>query len=444
VNAPTEFPHDIPSEQAVLGMCLISKRALEDVAAHGLAPEDFYRPAHQIIYETARHLADEGKPVTVASVSSELTKRGQLLAVGGTVTLVELSSDAMSPATATYYANLVIDQARLRRALQGAIRAAQLASEARGDVDDVIGMIAAEMEAATAPRGTTEDGFRSLDDVLPDVIDELETPIGEVDRVPLPYGDLDALTGGVEPGEVIIVAARPGMGKTTFGLDAARHAAIRHKLPVAFFSLEMSESELVKRMLVAEARVPLRTMQERLMTEPDWDRVNDARARMSDAPLMIDASPHTTTAHIRARLRGMARNTPGKPGPARLVVVDYLQLMKAPGRSDSRQQEVSDISRELKLIAKEFGVGIIVAAQLNRGPEQRQDKRPMVSDLRESGSVEQDADMVFLLFREDVYDKESPRAGLQDIIVGKHRGGPTSEVEVAFQGHYCCAVGFGD
>lgn len=428
-------PHDIHSEETVLGLCLISKKAVEDVAALGLLPEDFYRPAHATIYETARHLADSGKPVSVTSVNAELVRRGQSMATGGTMTLVELSTDTLSPAQATYYANLIIEQARLRRALQGARSSAQIAFDGRGDTDELIGRIAAEMETATAPRGTDDDGFVTLGSVMPSVIDRIETPDEDVDRVRLPYLDLDALTNGIEPGEVMVVAGRPGMGKTTLGLDAARHAAIRQGLPVAFFSLEMSKEELATRMLVAEARVPLHAVQTGNLEDADWERVSAANARMADAPLMIDDSANTTTSHIRARLRGMARTT-----PARLVVVDYLQLMKAPGRSDNRQQEVSDISRELKLIAKEFGVGLIVAAQLNRGPEQRTDKRPMVSDLRESGSVEQDADMVILLYREDEYDKESPRAGLLDLIIGKHRAGPTTTVEVGFQGHYCRAT----
>lgn len=437
----TEVPNDVPSERAVLGVCLTSRRGLEEAAAHGLVPGDFYLPAHQAIYAAARHLADCGKPATVESVNAELGRRGQSTVTGGVLELADLASGAQSPATAVYYANEVINQARLRRALQGAIRAAQIASEGRGDVDELIGMITAEMETATAPRGTHEEAFAPLGDVLPTVVDLLEKPDEASNTIPLPYADLDALTVGGEPGEVIIVAARPGMGKTTFAQDAARHAAIRHNIPTVFFSLEMSKEELAMRVLCAESRVPIHTMKSRLLQESDWARIRDAHQRIADAPLLIDENPYTTTAHIRARLRGMARPGANGPGPARLVLVDYLQLMKHPGRSDNRQQEVSDISREIKLIAKEFGVTVILLAQLNRGPEQRQDKRPMVSDLRESGSVEQDADMVFLLFREDVYDKESPRAGEMDIIVGKHRGGPAGvDVTVAFHGHYCRAV----
>lgn len=429
-------PHDIHAEETLLGMCLISKHAVEAVAEHGLDPEDFYRPAHQMIYEAARHLADTGQPVSVPAVNAELVRRGHSIQTGGAPKLVDLSSDVLPPSSAPYYARQIIDQSRLRRALQGARRAAQIAFEGRGDVDELIELIDAEMQAATAPRGTDVDGFVDLGDVLPDVIDDLQNAPEEGDRVELPYKDLDALTSGIEPGEVFVVAGRPGMGKTTLGLDAARHIAIRNGQPVAFFSLEMSRKELATRMLCAESRVPLHTMKERLMTEDDWARMADARARMAAAPLKIDDSPNTTTAHIRARLRGMQR----AGAPAQLVVVDYLQLMKAPGRSDNRQQEVSDISRELKLIAKEFEVGVIVAAQLNRGPEQRTDKRPMVSDLRESGSVEQDADVVILLYREDVYDKDSPLAGIQELIIGKHRAGPTTTVEVGFHGHLCRAV----
>ncbi len=433
-NEDRRIPHDIDAEKIVLGACLMSRRAVEQVADMGLEPAHFYRPAHATIYDTARGLVDAGKPVDATSVNAELVKRGQSVAAGGTLYLVELVESVPSVANAGYYADIVIAQARLRRGLQAALRAAQICSEGRGEVDDLLDAVASEMQAATMPTHG-DDSFTSLGDLMPGVIDTLERDPADTDRVSLPYKDLDALLNGAEPGELIVVAGRPGMGKTTLGMDAARKTAIRHQLPVAVFSLEMSAPELATRILCAEAQVGLGRLQRRELSEDDWERVRAANGRMGEAPLMIDDSPRVTVQHIRARLRGMARTD-----PARLVVIDYLQLMSSPGRVESRQQEVSDISRGLKLIAKEFGVPVILAAQLNRGPEMRHDKKPVVADLRESGSIEQDADVVVLLYREDVYETDSPRSGEQDLIVGKHRAGPTATVTVAFQGHYCRAV----
>jgi replicative DNA helicase len=252
-----------------------------------------------------------------------------------------------------------------------------------------------------------------------------------VSGVPTGFEDLDALTDGLHPGQMVCVAGRPALGKSTLGLDFTRAAAVKHGLPTVMFSLEMSRNELTMRLLSAEARVPLHSMRTGLLGEDDWTRLATKMAEVADAPLFIDDSPNMSMMQIRAKCRRLRQRH-----DLRLVVVDYLQLMSSPRRTENRQQEVSEISRQLKLLAKEIGVPIVAISQLNRGPEQRTDKRPMLSDLRESGAIEQDSDVVILLHREDAYDRESPRAGEADFIVAKHRNGPTTTVTVAFQGHF--------
>jgi replicative DNA helicase len=262
-------------------------------------------------------------------------------------------------------------------------------------------------------------------------IEAISNRNGEMVGVPTGFTELDKLTNGLHPGQLIIVAARPAIGKSTLGVDIARAASIKHGLTSVIFSLEMSRSEIVMRLLSAEAQVPLHHMRSGSMSDNDWTKLANKMGVVSEAPLFIDDSPNMTLMEIRAKCRRLKQRH-----DLRLVIVDYLQLMTSGKRVESRQQEVSEFSRSLKLLAKELGVPVIAISQLNRGPEQRTDKRPMLSDLRESGSLEQDADMVVLLHREDAYEKESPRAGEADFIVAKHRNGPTATVTVAFQGHY--------
>ncbi|SCK18527.1 replicative DNA helicase [Streptomyces sp. AmelKG-D3] len=256
---------------------------------------------------------------------------------------------------------------------------------------------------------------------------------GELTGVPTGFTDLDSLTLGLQPGQLILIAGRPAMGKSTLGLDIARAASLKHKLFTAFFSLEMSRKELHMRLLSAEGSVGLHHIRSGVLTDDSWERMARAKARIDAGNLLLDDSPELTVLSIRTKARRLKQR-----GKLDLVVIDYLQLLQYGGgrRPESRQQEVSDISRELKLMAKELEVPVIALSQLNRGPEQRTDKKPQVSDLRESGSLEQDADVVILLHREDQYEKESPRAGEADLIVGKHRNGPTAIITTAFQGHY--------
>ncbi|MDE3723451.1 MULTISPECIES: replicative DNA helicase [Nocardiopsis] len=424
-------PHDIQAEQSVLGGMLISKDAITQVVEI-IRSADFYRPAHQIIYDAVVDLFSRGEPVDVISVNAELTKRGEVTRVGGALYLHTLTEAIPTAANAGYYAKIVSDRAILRRLVEVGTRIAQIGYAGDGEVDDLVDHAQAEIYKVAEKR--TGEDYVALADIMPGALDEIEaisSHDGTLTGVPTGFADFDALTNGLHPGQMIIIAARPAVGKSTLALDFARAASIKNDLTSVFFSLEMGRNEIVMRLLSAEARVPLHTMRSGLMTDDDWARLARRMGEVANAPLFIDDSPNMSMMEIRAKCRRLKQQHDLK-----LVIVDYLQLMSSPGRVESRQQEVSEMSRSLKLLAKELEVPVVALSQLNRGPEQRTDKRPQVSDLRESGSIEQDADMVILLYREDVHDKESPRAGEADIIVAKHRNGPTADVTVAFQGHY--------
>jgi replicative DNA helicase len=335
-------------------------------------------------------------------------------------------------ANAGYYAEIVREKAILRRLVDAGTRIAQMGYAGEGQVDDVVDRAQAEVYGVT-DRRASED-YAPLSDIMEATLDEIEAISnrdGEMVGVPTGFADLDELTNGLHGGQMIIVAARPAVGKSTLGLDICRSASIHHGLTSVIFSLEMTRNEITMRMLSAEARIPLNHMRNGHMNDEDWSKLARKMGEVSSAPMFIDDSPNMTMMEIRAKARRLKQRH-----DLRLIVIDYLQLMSSGKKVESRQLEVSEFSRQIKLLAKELDVPIIALSQLNRGPEQRSDKRPMMSDLRESGSIEQDADMVILLHREDVYEKESTRPGEADLIVAKHRNGPTRDVVVAFQGHY--------
>ena len=308
----------------------------------------------------------------------------------------------------------------------------QLGYSNEGDVDEVVDSAQAEIFQVTERR-VSED-YLPLNALLESTLDEIESigsRGGQMSGVPTGFTDLDELTNGLHGGQMIVLAARPAIGKSTLGLDLARAASIKHGLTSVIFSLEMGRNEITMRMLSAESRVPLHHMRSGTMGEEEWGRLARRMGEISNAPLFIDDSPNMTMMEIRAKCRRLKQRH-----DLRLVIIDYLQLMSSGKKVESRQQEVSEFSRQLKLLAKELDVPVVAISQLNRGPEQRTDKKPMLSDLRESGSIEQDADMVILLHREDAYDREHPRQGEADLIVAKHRNGQTKTVVVAFQGHY--------
>jgi replicative DNA helicase len=366
------------------------------------------------------------------TVAAELTRRGDIGRMGGAPYLHTLIASVPTAANAGYYARIVRERAILRRLVEVGTRIVQLGYSGDGDADELVDRAEAEVYGVTDHR-VSED-YAPLSEIMPGALDEIEaigSRGGSLTGVPTGFADLDALTNGLHPGQMVVVAARPAIGKSTLALDFARSAAIHSSMTTVIFSLEMSRNEITMRLLSAEARVGLHAMRTGQLGDEDWTRLARRMSEVADAPLFIDDSPNMSMMEIRAKCRRLKQRNDLK-----LVIIDYLQLMSSPKRVENRQQEVSELSRSLKLLAKELGVPVIALSQLNRGPEQRTDKRPMLSDLRESGSIEQDSDMVILLHREDAYERESPRAGEADFIVAKHRNGPTATVTVAFQGHY--------
>lgn len=569
-------PHDMAAEQSVLGGMLLSKDAIADVI-EVLRPGDFYRPAHQAVYDTILDLYGRGEPADPVTVAAGLERRGELKRIGGAPYLVTLTQTVPTAANAGFYAEIVAEKAILRRLVEAGTRIVQYgyAGADGQDIAEVVDRAQAEVYEVTERR-TTED-FLPLEELLQPTMDEIDSIAsrgGISLGVPTGFSDLDEITNGLHPGQMIIVAARPGVGKalaldtplptptgwttmgdvavgdelldadgrptrvvaateillgrpcfeiefsdgtvivadeqhqwltetsdtnaairttgeivhtlrdpegrliysvvaaagkpsrrivdvrkidtvpvrcvevdnpahlylasrsmvpthnSTLGMDFMRSCSIKHGLASVIFSLEMSRTEIVMRLLSAEAAIKLGDMRSGRMSDDDWTKLARRMSEISEAPLFVDDSPNLTMMEIRAKARRLKQRHDLK-----LVVVDYLQLMTSGKKVESRQQEVSDFSRNLKLLAKELEVPVVAISQLNRGPEQRTDKRPMVSDLRESGSLEQDADMVILLHRPDAFERDDPRGGEADLILGKHRNGPTATITVAHQLH---------
>ncbi|MGX5681733.1 replicative DNA helicase [Schumannella luteola] len=424
-------PHDLLAEQSAIGGMLLSKDAVADVI-ETVRAVDFYIPKHETIFDAILTLYSHGEPTDVIAVTDELTKTGQLGRAGGAEYLHTLTALVPTAANAGFYATIVAEKAVLRRLVEAGTRIVQMGYASEGEVVDLVNNAQAEIYSVTG--GVESEDYVPLTEAVTSAIDEIEAARGrdgQMVGVPTGFTELDELTNGLHPGQMIIIAARPAIGKSTLGLDIARSAAIKHDLPTIVFSLEMGRSEIAMRLLSAEASVPLQHMRKGTVHANDWTTIAQTRGRINDAPLYIDDSPNMTLVEIRAKARRLKQRVGLK-----MVVIDYLQLMTSGKKVESRQQEVSEFSRALKLLAKELEVPVIAISQLNRGPEQRADKKPALSDLRESGSIEQDADMVILLHRESAYEADNARAGEADLIVAKHRNGPTRTITVAFHGHF--------
>lgn len=431
---PDEFgraqPNDLDAERSVLGGMLLSREAIAEVieitqGAH------FYRPGHQMVFDALVAMYSQDRPIDPITAADYLREQGLLDRVGGVSYLHVLVQAVPVTANAAHYAEIVRDCATRRRLISAGAAIASLGYSGR-DVADSVDAAAAEI-AGIAVADDDPDAA-PLGDDYGDFLDELEDLCrnGTAMGVPTGFTDLDSLLNGLHPGQVIIVAGRPGLGKSTLGVDFLRACSIKHGRPGILFSLEMSRREVQARITSAEARVGLHHIRSGVMTDDDWTRIARRTPDIAAAPLVIDAGPNQTVAQIKAKCRRLKQQ-----GGLDLVVIDYLQLLKSgTSRHDNRQLEVSDMSRNLKLLAKELEVPVVLLSQLNRESEKRHDKKPSKADLRESGSLEQDADIVILVHREDAYDKESPRAGEADLIIDKHRNGPTATITVAFQGHY--------
>lgn len=380
-------PQDLHAEQSVLGGMLLSKDAIAD-CVEALRSKDFYRPAHEMVYEAILTLYGRGEPADAVTVADELTKRGEIGRVGGQAYLHQLISAVPTAANAAFYAQIVVERAILRRLVEAGTRIVQMGyGVGGGDVEDVIN--AAQSEVFGVAGARSGEDYHALGELLEAAADEIEHASGSSGQmvgVPTGFADLDELTNGLHAGQMVVIAARPAVGKSTLALDIARAAAIKHQLATVVFSLEMSRNEITLRLLSAEASIQLQHMRKGTMRDEDWQRLARTMGEVSDAPLYIDDSPNMSLMEIRAKCRRLKQRHNLK-----LVVIDYLQLMSSGKRVESRQQEVSEFSRALKLLAKELEVPVIAISQLNRGPEQRNDKKPLISDLRESGCLVADS-----------------------------------------------------
>jgi len=424
-------PHDLQAEESLLGAMLLSRDAIS-AAVELCKADDFYRPAHGHIFDAVCSLYAQGEPVDPVTVADELRRADLLEAAGGPGNLVALQANTPAIANAGRYARIVEEHSLLRRLIGVA---AEIAEMGYSVPDNVVATLdrAEAMVFDVAERRVT-DSLKPLRELLAASLDHLEALYNRGDTitgVPTGYADLDERLSGLQPSALIIVGARPSMGKTSFALGAAAHAAIEKGLPVLFFSLEMSHLEITQRLLCSEARVDSSRMRNGKLHESDWPKVVNAIGKLGDAPLFIDDNPNLTVMEVRAK----ARRLKSREGLG-LIIVDYLQLMSNPTTSENRQVEVSEISRGLKILARELAVPVLALSQLSRNLEARADKRPVLADLRESGSLEQDADVVLFIYRDEVYNKESQDKGKAEIIVAKHRNGPTGTTELAFLDHF--------
>ncbi len=424
-------PYDLEAEESLLGAMLLSA----DAVAVGLeicTADDFYKPSHVHIFEAIASLYAKGEPADAVTVADELRRVGLLDAVGGPSALVALQSATPTITNAYRYAKIVSDHAVLRRLIQAGGEIAELGYSLPDDVSAVIDR--AESLIFEVGERRSSDSISPIRDLLSVALDNLEVLYERreaVTGVPTGFHELDEKLCGLQPSNLVIVGARPGMGKTSFALGAATYAAVSQRLPVLIFSLEMSAQEITQRLLASEARVDSIKLRNGCLAESDWHKIQNAIGRLAEAPLYVDDNPNLTVMEIRAKARRMkARMGLG------LVIVDYLQLMMGRSGAENRQVEVAEISRGLKILARELEVPVVALSQLSRNLENRADKRPVLADLRESGSLEQDADVVLFIYRDEVYNQASDARGTAEIIIAKHRNGPTGSVQLAFLDHY--------
>jgi len=424
-------PHSIEAEQAVLGCMLLDSEVIPAVTEL-IKSSDFYRDDHREICEAIIDIVEKAGPVDIITVSEQLQHRGTLEAVGGLDYLASITSAVPTTANARHYAKIVEEKSLLRKLIKATSEISNMCYGASEEAAYVLDK--AEKSIFDILEKRTSQGFSHIKDVLLDTFNRLEELYNNksyITGIPTGFTDLDYKTSGLQNSDLILIAARPGMGKTAMALNIAQYAAVHKHVPVALFNLEMSKDQLVNRMLCSEVMVDSQKMRTGKLDDDDWNKIAQALAPLSEAPIYIDDTPGLSVMDIRAKCRRLKLEK-----NLGLVVIDYLQLMQGRGKTESRQQEVAEISRSLKILAKELNVPVITMSQLSRGPETRTDHRPMLSDLRESGAIEQDADIVMFLYRDDYYNPDTEKKNIAEVIIAKHRHGSTGTVELRWFGEY--------
>jgi len=428
-------PHSIEAEQAVLGSLMLSPRAWELVADR-VAANDFYRDDHRKIFAAIRELSEGGKPVDAITVAEWFERHNEADTVEGGAYLTYLANSVASAANVVAYADIVRERSVLRQLTEAGNEIAGNAYRTEGRTAEGLLEEAEKKIFSIADQSARRrSNFISIQDALKDAfakLEELQGSAGEITGLATGFNDLDRKTAGLQPGDLIIVAGRPSMGKTTFSVNMAENAAIRHKVPVVIFSMEMSALQLVMRMLSSIGRIDQTRVRNGALEEEDWPKLSSAVSQLKDRPLFIDDTPALTPQEVRARAKRIHR----EHGDLAMIMIDYLQLMQVSGPSEGRTAEISEISRSLKGLAKEFSCPVIALSQLNRSLEQRPNKRPVNSDLRESGAIEQDADVIAFIYRDEVYNEDTPDKGVAEIIIGKQRNGPIGSCRLAFIGKF--------
>lgn len=423
-------PHHVEAEQSILGALLIDRNALSEVSGR-LRADAFYLEKHKEIYEAIMALYEESQPVDIVTVSDALAKRGTLEKVGDVDYIAHLSNSVLTTANVDNYVSIIEDKALLRNLITESSKIVDLGYQGTMEGTEVLSL--AEKSIFDIAQGLNRTGLEAINSLLDKTFTKLEELCmnkGDLTGVPSGFIDLDRKTTGFQNSDLILVAARPAMGKTSFVLNIAVNAALRG-FPVAIFSLEMSRTQLVNRILALESMVELEKMRTGKLDSEDWKKIGYLLGPLSRSPIYIDDNASTNTMEMMSKLRKLKLEK-----GLGLVIIDYLQLMESRKKSDNRQQEISEISRSLKIMAKELNVPIIALSQLSRAPEQRADHRPILSDMRESGAIEQDADMVMFLYRDDYYNEESEKRNIVEVIIAKHRNGSTGTIELAWLPEY--------
>ncbi|MFA6308759.1 MAG: replicative DNA helicase [Clostridia bacterium] len=424
-------PQNTEAEQSIIGSLLLDKDALP-VVLEIIKPADFYKESNREIFEAITDLFNRNSPIDLITVSEQLKSRGTLDGVGGIEYLTKIATSVPTTANVKHYAKIVEEKSLLRNLIRASSEIVNMGYEAADEASLVLDR--AEKSIFDIMQKRNSKGFLHIKDILVDAYDKLEELYnnkGNITGIPTGFIDLDNMTAGFQNSDLILVAGRPSMGKTAFALNVAQHVAVNTSKTVAIFSLEMSKEQVVNRILCGEAMVDSQKLRTGKLEDEDWCKIAASTGPLSDSPIYIDDSATSSIMEIRAKCRNLKLKK-----DLGLVIIDYLQLMQGKGRSENRQQEISEISRSLKILAKEINVPVITVSQLSRAPESRSDHRPMLSDLRESGAIEQDADLVMFIYRDDYYNQDSDSKNKAEIIIAKHRNGPTGVVELAWLGQF--------